>query len=157
GAAAERFLVDSVGLAARERDAFWSGARHDSGRDRPVVAASIGPYGAARADGSEYVGDYDLSVEALAQGHRPRLRALETSVADLPASETTPSPPEVGAIASLLDERDAPPAWLSSQAGDATSLADGQPVARAAAIAARSRRVVAVGVNCVPPERVAPL
>lgn len=157
GAAAERFLVDGVALAARERDAFWSGGSHEGAREHPLVAASIGPYGAARADGSEYTGEYDLSAEALADWHRPRLRALERSGADILAFETIPSLPEVEAIAGLLDERNGAPAWISFQARDATSLADDRSVTRAAQVASRARRVVAVGVNCVPPELVVSL
>ncbi len=40
------------------------------------VAASVGPYGAALADGSEYRGRYGLSVRELAAWHRPRLEVL---------------------------------------------------------------------------------
>ena len=40
------------------------------------VAASVGPYGAALADGSEYRGRYGLSVAELAAWHRPRLEVL---------------------------------------------------------------------------------
>ena len=55
-------------------------AREASG-DEPVwVAASVGPYGAARADGSEYTGAYanELDVQALRRFHRERLRVLAT-------------------------------------------------------------------------------
>jgi homocysteine S-methyltransferase len=61
---------------------------------------------------------------------------------------------EAEAIVRLLGERDGPPAWISFQARDASSLADGSPVQAAAALADRSTRVVATGVNCVAPELV---
>ena len=35
-------------------------------RPKPLVAASVGPYGAYLADGSEYVGNYGVSDETLA-------------------------------------------------------------------------------------------
>ena len=124
---------------------------------RPLVAASIGSYGASLADGSEYRGDYGLGVDALAAWHRPRLRVLETSGAELLAFETIPSLVEAGAIARLLAESDGPPAWVSFQAKDATSLADGAPIEDAVAAVESSPRVVAVGVNCVAPELVTPL
>ena len=54
-------LHKSVELALNAREAFWSKADNRSGRLRPLVAASIGPYGAYLADGSEYTGRYDLS------------------------------------------------------------------------------------------------
>jgi homocysteine S-methyltransferase len=155
-AEARRILLAAVGMAVSAREAFWSRAA-SPGRPRPLVAASIGSYGAFLADGSEYVGDYRLSIEALANWHRPRQRVLEESGADLLAFETIPSLPETEAIVRLLAETEGPPAWISFQARDAGRLADGSPVAVAAAIADRSPRVVAVGVNCVPPERVEPL
>src|SRR5439155_24013631 len=43
---------------------------------RLLVAASIGCYGATLADGSEYRGDYDLTVDELVDWHRPRLETL---------------------------------------------------------------------------------
>ncbi len=151
-----RELLSGVALACRERDAFWERAR-DGARPRPLVAASIGSYGAFLADGSEYRGDYGLNVDALAAWHRPRLRLLETTGAELLAFETIPSLPEAEAIVRLLAESDGPPAWLSFQARSAEQLADGAPVESAAALASRCPRVLAVGVNCVAPTLVAPL
>lgn len=41
-----------------------------------LVAASVGCYGAAQADGSEYKGEYGLTEQELVAWHRPRLRIL---------------------------------------------------------------------------------
>ncbi len=153
---ARRILIAAVALAQRTRDAYWArvGA---TGRARPIVAGSIGSYGAFLADGSEYRGEFGLSVAALINWHRPRLRALEESRVELLAFETIPSLPETEAIVRLLAESDGPPAWISFQARDTHQLADGAPLEQAAALAERSSRIIAVGVNCVAPERVAPL
>jgi homocysteine S-methyltransferase len=153
---ARRVLLSAVALARRARDAFQDRAGPGD-RPRPIVAASIGSYGAYLADGSEYRGEFGLSVEALANWHRPRLRALEESGAEILAFETIPSLSEAEAIARLLAERDGPPAWISFQARDARRLADGAAIEEAATIADRCDRIVAVGVNCVAPERVVPL
>lgn len=150
-------LSAGVALACRERDAFWDRSSAANPRLRPLVAASIGSYGAFLADGSEYVGDYRLDADALATWHRPRLRLLEGSGADLLAFETIPSLAEAEAISRLLDECDGPPAWLSFQARNAEALADGSPVEAAAALAERCARIVAIGINCVPPILVASL
>lgn len=156
-AVSARVLLSGVTLACRERDAFWRQWAPDGARARPLVAASIGSYGAFLADGAEYRGDYGLDVEALAAWHRKRLRLLETSGADLLAFETIPSLVEAEAIVRLLAESDGPPAWLSFQAKSAEHLADGAPVEAAAAISDRCPRIVAVGINCVAPALVAPL
>jgi len=152
-----RVLLSGIALACRERDAFWEQRARDGVRARPLIAASIGSYGAFLADGSEYRGDYGLDVDALAAWHRPRLRLLEESGADLVAFETIPSLVEAEAIVRLLAESDGPPAWLSFHTRNAENLADGAPVENAAALAERCPRIVAVGVNCVAPALVAPL
>ena len=55
------------------------------------MAASVGPYGAVLADGSEYRGDYGLTVAELRAWHRPRLDVLLAAGADVLAVETIPS------------------------------------------------------------------
>jgi homocysteine S-methyltransferase len=119
--------------------------------DRPTwVAASVGPYGAMLADGSEYRGEYGLTVRELREFHRPRLQALADSGADVLALETVPCAAEVEA---LLEEVSSlgQPAWLAlSVTGTATRA--GEPLADVLAMAADVDNVVAVGVNCSAPE-----
>jgi homocysteine S-methyltransferase len=130
----------AVTLAARARD--------ESAPDG-WVAASVGPYGAYLADGSEYRGDYDLDVAALRAFHRPRLDVLATSGADLLAVETIPCLSEVEALCAELDGSGVT-AWLSLSAdGDRTRA--GEPLTEAWAMAAEVAEIVAVGVNCCVP------
>jgi homocysteine S-methyltransferase len=155
-ATAPGLLAAGVRLACRERDAFWE--REAGGeRPRPLVAVSIGSYGASLANGAEYRGDYGLDADTLAAWHRPRLRVLESAGADVLAFETIPSLVEAEAIARLLAESDGPPAWVSFQARDGERVADGSRIEDAVAAVGRSPRVFAVGVNCVAPELVTPL
>ena len=119
----------------------------------PRVAASVGPYGAVLADGSEYTGRYGLSVQQLRAFHRPRLDVLASAAPDLFAVETIPSVVEVEAICAELDELGVP-AWMSLSCSAHTTAA-GEPLADAFSVAAECNSVVAVGVNCVPPDVVA--
>ncbi|NTU56557.1 MAG: homocysteine S-methyltransferase, partial [Anaerolineales bacterium] len=64
-------LQGSVKLAIEARDEFWAEEANRVGRPNPFVAASVGPYGAYLADGSEYRGNYGLSEEQLMDFHRP--------------------------------------------------------------------------------------
>ncbi|HUW16518.1 MAG TPA: homocysteine S-methyltransferase [Actinomycetes bacterium] len=126
---------------------------------RPTwVAASVGPYGAMLADGSEYRGDYGLTVEQLRAFHRPRLEALAAAGADVLALETVPAAAEAEALLAEVD-RLGFPAWLSlSVSGDRTRA--GEPVGELYRMAADVDAVVAVGVNCSAPDdvsRVVPL
>lgn len=119
------------------------------------VAASIGPYGAMLADGSEYRGDYGLSVSELRLWHRRRLAVLADAGADVLAVETIPCLAEVEAVCAELAALDVP-AWVSvTCAGERTRA--GEPAAEAFAIAAECRPVIAVGVNCTEPADVAAL
>jgi homocysteine S-methyltransferase len=147
----------SVQLAAEARDAFWVAPANRAGRARPLVAASVGPYGAMLHDGSEYRGDYGLSVEELMAFHRPRLAVLATAGADLLACETIPCLAEAAALLRLLDELPGVYAWVSFTARDAAHTANGEPIAEAAALVGAHPQVAAVGVNCTPPHLISDL
>ncbi|OKK22705.1 homocysteine methyltransferase [Streptomyces sp. CB00455] len=144
-AAADALLRSSVSLAARAAEA----ADHEV-----WVAASVGPYGAVLADGSEYRGRYGLSVRALADFHRPRIEALLAAGPDVLALETVPDPDEAEALLTVLAETGAP-AWLSYTVADGRTRS-GAPLAEAFALAAAAPQVIAVGVNCCDPAEVLP-
>lgn len=158
----ESLLRLAVELAVSARDEIWRELDAAGARLRPLVAASVGPYGAYLADGSEYRGDYGLSVAELESFHRRRLRVLQASAADLLAVETIPSHREALAIARLLAS-EAPnggaamPAWISFSCRDGQSLWDGTPLRRVIAAIEANPRILALGVNCTAPEYVAEL
>jgi homocysteine S-methyltransferase len=141
----------SVRLALEARDAFWAVPANREGRVRPLVAASVGPYGAYLADGSEYRGDYGLSAAELMAFHRPRMAVLAASGADLLACETIPCRIEGEALVALLAEFPGMPAWLSFSCRSGEEVSDGGPFALCAALADTSDQVLAVGVNCTAP------
>jgi homocysteine S-methyltransferase len=125
----------------------------DDGVER-YVAASVGPYGASLADGSEYRGRYGLPAAALRDFHAPRLDVLAAAGPDLLAVETIPDLDEAEVLVGLLDELDLP-AWVSLTVSDGHTRA-GQPLADAFAAVASGRSVIAVGVNCCDPADVLP-
>ena len=133
----------SVTLARRARDEH---------RPDGWVAASVGPFGAYLADGSEYRGDYGLDVAGLRAFHRPRLDVLGSAGADVLAFETVPCLAEVAAICAEPDGT-ALTAWLSLSAdGDRTRA--GEPLKEAWAMAADVDEILAIGVNCCVPDDV---
>jgi homocysteine S-methyltransferase len=141
----------SVALAIEARDRFWSDSHNRIGRLRPLIAASIGPYGAFLHDGSEYRGDYGISCEDLKTFHRDRLAILTASEADLIACESIPSLSEAQALTDLLSESPNSQAWISFTCKDDTHISDGTPFADAVEAASHSTSVVAVGLNCTAP------
>ena len=117
------------------------------------VAASVGPYGAVLADGSEYRGDYGLTVDELRAWHRPRLEVLLAAGADVLAVETVPSLAEASAVVAEIAGT-GHPAWLSlTVAGDRTRT--GEPLDEVFAMAAEVPEIIALGVNCTAPADVA--
>jgi homocysteine S-methyltransferase len=113
------------------------------------VAASVGPYGAVLADGSEYRGRYGLSVRELVDFHWPRLDALASAAPDVLALETIPDIDEAEALLSLIAGSGVP-TWLSYSI-DGSFTRAGQPLADAFALVRDVPEIMAVGINCCDP------
>jgi homocysteine S-methyltransferase len=145
----------SVRLAREARDEFWGPGRPD--RLRPLVAASVGCYGACLHDGSEYRGDYGLSLRQLMDWHRPRIEVLAGGGANLLACETIPCLVEAEALVRLLEAMPGVPAWISFSCRDEERLCHGEMLAEAVAMVNGCANVVAVGINCTAPRHVAAL
>ncbi len=152
-AEADALIAHSVRLAQQARDG-WQ--RDNPGRPAPLVAASVGPFGATLHDGSEYTGKYPVTAIALKQFHAQRLALLDESGADVLACETIPSAAEADVLCFLL-RAVSTPAWVSFSCRDAAHLADGTPLADVAREFRGHPTVQAVGVNCVAPGLVLPL
>lgn len=156
-AASELVFQQSIVLAQEASQQF----SQQSGRKEkglwPLVAASIGPYGAFLADGSEYRGDYGLSKQALVAFHRNRLQKLLSFQPDLLAVETIPCLLEAEAIIELLRETPSKTAYLSFSCRDEQHLSSEEPFAAAVALANTCPQLIAVGINCTAPQLISPL
>lgn len=151
---ADRLIVSAVDLARTARDEYL--AVNPGIQYRPIVAASIGPYGATLQDGSEYTGDYDVTESDLRNFHATRLQLLDACGADVLAVETIPNHREAEILRDLLEDV-ATPAWVSFACRDEKNISDGSELAAVAALFSKHPRVLAVGINCTPPEFVLPL
>jgi homocysteine S-methyltransferase len=157
GRSATLLFERAVTLAIEARDAFWSVSAHRAGRVRPLVAASVGPYGAMLADGSEYRGGYEVTDRELENFHRPRLEVLAGSGADLIACETVPSLREALVLARLLGRFPDTAAWISFSCRDERRTSEGQEVADCAAALSSFPHIAALGINCTSPKHMGPL
>ena len=149
---AMELIQKSVRLAIEARDEFWADPANRAGRAKPFVAASVGPYGAFLADGSEYRGEYGLSEKELMDFHRPRLKALIEAGADMLACETVPSLIEAQAVAKLLKEFPNTTAWLSFSARDEKHVSEGQVFADCVEQLKSHPQIAALGINCTSPK-----
>jgi homocysteine S-methyltransferase len=155
--AAAALMRAAVDLARSARDEFWADPANRRGRLRPLVAASIGPYGAALADGSEYRGNYTQSDAELRAFHLPRLQVLAASGADLLAIETLPCEREALVLAQLLQEFPPIPAWIAFSCKDGMHTAEGQRIRDCVMRLDAFAQVAAVGINCTQPRFIVPL
>ena len=151
---AEDLLRSFVELAIEARDSFWGDRSNRALRRKPIVAASIGPYGAFLADGSEYTGAYDLDEAGLIEFHRHRWRLLAQTEADILACETIPSIAECRALVQLLLETPGRYAWFAFSCRDPLHISDGSRLADCLSYLDRFEQVAAVGINCSAPMHV---
>jgi len=147
-------IQKSVRLAGEARDEFWTDEANRAGRSKPFVAASVGPYGAFLADGSEYRGNYGLSERDLMDFHRPRIQALVDAGADALACETIPCLIEAQAIARLLKEFPEISAWISFTGRDGTHISEGQRFADCVRQLEDHPQITAIGINCTSPTHI---
>ncbi len=147
----------SIKIAAEARDTFWAQAENRVNRPKPLVAASVGPYGAYLADGSEYRGDYALNEEELMMFHRKRMQTLIGAGPDVLACETIPCLMEAKAITRLLAETPGTYGWISFSAKDGQHINSGEKIADCAAWLNSHEQVAAIGVNCTAPEHIGSL
>lgn len=133
---------------ARQHLAETTALARASGAAR--VAASLGPYGAILADGSEYHGRYQADWQTIRRFHRERIEVLADSGPDLFAIETIPSRAEAEII---LDELEGRPAWLAFSCRDSAHLCSGEPISEVVGVLAGAS-LIGVGINCTAPEHV---
>jgi homocysteine S-methyltransferase len=123
---------------------------------RVVVAASLGPYGAALHNGAEYHGNYDCGFDELVRFHRERIevfaRATGAQAPDLLAFETFPSLDEARAVGEAIAPWPNLRAWFSFSCRDAERVAHGERLRECAKVVARLPQTVAIGVNCTAPK-----
>lgn len=147
---ATRLLKKSVQLARAVRDEYWEKATPRR-KFKPLVAASIGPYGAYLANGAEYHGNYGISKNALSDFHQPRWEILADAGPDLFACETIPSFPEAAVLREILERNPATTAWMSFSCRDEKHIADGTPIRQCADYLQDCKQIIAIGVNCTSP------
>lgn len=146
----------SVQLVQEARDDYWQASR-GSGRPRPLAAASVGPYGAFLANGSEYSGDYGAGRKELEDFHAERLDILVSAGPDILACETLPIFTEAEAILEDLRRYPESEAWISFSCRDEVHTCGGDDIGDCARFLDREPQVAAIGINCTAPQYVAGL
>ncbi len=150
---AERLILKSIELAEVAIKTALDSGLIDI---KPIIAASIGPYGAYLANGSEYHGNYDVSDQTLRDFHRDRIMLLDHSNAEVLACETIPSLQEASLLSEILLHVDKP-AWVSFSCKDEQHLNDGSDIKDCVSLFKNHPKVFAIGVNCTHPKYISRL
>src|SRR5579863_1959286 len=127
-ARADAALLRSIVLAREAAEGF-------SDR-RIVIAASLGPYGAALHNGAEYHGNYTCTFNDLVEFHRQRIDILAAAplaqAPDLLAFETLPCLAEAEAIGQALAPHPEVAVWFSFTCPDSLHVAHGELLSQCA-------------------------
>lgn len=151
GEDAQGLISRSVDLARQACQEFLS-----TSPTVPVkVAAGVGPYGAALADGSEYTGDYPLDSTQLYEFHYRRWHLLLSAEPDLVLCETIPNAEEAKALIRLTEETKVP-VWMSFSCRSEREISDGTLVSSIVKLILDSS-VYGIGINCTMPGLITPL
>ncbi|TMW57637.1 hypothetical protein Poli38472_003562 [Pythium oligandrum] len=159
----EKYYAKSVEMAVRGRELARKELEADPSKTRcPLrVAASIGCYGAALADGSEYRGNYDKTVSELVAWHHHRFAFFASQPGvDFLLCETIPCLDEVKAIIQLVNAMPSVRVIISVACRDESLLNSGEPISAMTELLKslqRPEQLLAVGVNCTSPQFVASL
>lgn len=151
-AEAEGLIAKAVRIFNDARDAWWQAEGEAAGRAYPLCLASVGPYGAYLADGSEYKGHYGLTKDALRDFHRRRVELLAAEAPDLILFETVPSLTEALVEAEIAEDMGLD-YWVSFSCKDDAHICEGDPIRDAAAAFAEGHpHLQMIGVNCTKPQ-----
>ena len=145
---ATKMMIKSIELADEARSVF---IKKNNQNESIFLAASIGPYGAFLADGSEYRGDYRISDNELRQFHAEKIRILESTNVDFLAFETIPSLQEIQILSELISQSKKQ-CWISFSCRDSEFLNDGSKIIDALKICSSTNNLFALGVNCTAPK-----
>ena len=151
---AEELIIKSVTVFLEAREEWWKEEGEKAGRVWPLCLASVGPYGAYLADGSEYRGNYGVSEDTLYEFHKRRMELLWDAGADLLLIETQPSLKEALVEAQIAEEIGAD-YWISFSCGDEKHINEGEKIAECARTfsqdAYKYPHLKMIGVNCTKP------
>ena len=156
----EEYLRSSVSLARKAVVDHYQSQCEDqsqgitqSDTSIPLVALSLGCYGATLANGAEYHGNYAKTTDQLREFHENRLKCLLSTKPDLLLFETIPCRQEAQAICDLL--RTTPfhiPTMLSFSCRNGKEVCHGELFAHdCVPLINNVNDIVAVGVNCTSP------
>ncbi|MDK2808486.1 MAG: homocysteine S-methyltransferase [Clostridiales bacterium] len=150
---ASALIAKSMELLLSAREEWWENEGKAQGRTFPLAAASIGPYGAYLADGSEYTGNYQVSTEFLRDFHYERIQILKAAGAEIIAIETFPCLMEAKVCAEIMEELGCD-YYISFSFQNESFTNGGDTIPACVEALKAGKHIKAIGLNCTKPEYV---
>ena len=114
------------------------------------IVGSFGPYASFDPEASEYVGEYNVSDNAIMNFHLNNIRMIEETDLDIILYETIPCLREIEILSKILSHS-SKEIWISVTCNENIEFRDGSSFEEACKIISNIENVTTMGINCFSP------
>ena len=114
------------------------------------IVGSFGPYASFDPEASEYVGEYNVSDNAIMNFHLNNIRVIEKTDLDIILYETIPCLREIEILSKILSHS-SKEIWISVTCNENIEFRDGSSFEEACKIISNIKNVTTMGINCFSP------
>ena len=114
------------------------------------IVGSFGPYASFDPEASEYVGEYNVSDDAIMNFHLNNIRMIEETDLDIILYETIPCLREIEILSKILSHS-SKEIWISVTCNENIEFRDGSSFEEACKIISNIEKVTTMGINCFSP------
>jgi len=114
------------------------------------IVGSFGPYASFDPEASEYVGEYNVSDNAIMNFHLNNIRMIEETDLDIILYETIPCLREIEILSKILSHS-SKEIWISVTCNENIEFRDGYYFEEACKIISNIEKVTTMGINCFSP------
>jgi homocysteine S-methyltransferase len=114
------------------------------------IVGSFGPYASFDPEASEYVGEYNVSDNAIMNFHLNNIRMIEETDLDIILYETIPCLREIEILSKILSHS-SKEIWISITCNENIEFRDGSSFEEACKIISNIKNVTTMGINCFSP------
>jgi len=114
------------------------------------IVGSFGPYASFDPEASEYVGEYNVSDNAIMNFHLNNIRMIEETDLDIILYETIPCLREIEILSKILSHS-SKEIWISITCNENIEFRDGSSFEEACKIISNIENVTTMGINCFSP------
>ena len=114
------------------------------------IVGSFGPYASFDPEASEYVGEYNVSDNAIMNFHLNNIRMIEETDLDIILYETIPCLREIEILSKILSHS-SKEIWISVTCNENIEFRDGSSFEEACKIISNIKNVTTMGINCFSP------